>query len=491
MEKAYLVELVRALDPELCDEFEIFFHSKYFNQSRQPEELLALFRIIRGQYPDVDGHALEKDTIYPILFPGARFVAGKLEKIMVELNKLLRNFLLLRHYLREENEFQQQFDWSVLLQSLGLEGRYNQQISKLESMQEQYPWKDGEYFLRQFRLEYARYESASLQNNLKDDLNIPEAVHALDMYSQVQRIELFNHFLLQRKITLLDISEGIQLSMEHAGISEYFMNESPFLLINYKIFQLLQKENPVENDFEELRNVLLLHENSIEKGKLEQFYTYLRNICVLLINSGAEHLWMTLHRLHRDNLERGYLYLKSHVGNLTPTTCLNLVNVALYVQNYEWVSTFLEQHKDRIFGDNETHDFYRLNKANFFFAVGQYDEALDFIPSSSTNAEYHIMARRLEIKTYFELDSELLPFKVDAFKMYVSRASQKFLSASQRQLNGNFINFLLQIMQSIPGDRKRSEQLVNRIQQKKGIFEQRWLLEKARQLGGPVAASKA
>ncbi|MCC6459901.1 MAG: hypothetical protein IT260_05505, partial [Saprospiraceae bacterium] len=92
-------------------------------------------------------------------------------------------------------------------------------------------------------------------------------------------------------------------------------------------------------------------------------------------------------------------------------------------------------------------------------------------------------ARRLEIKIYYEQASELLPYKVDAFKMFISRASQKFLSAQLRQRNADFANLVYQLMQTAPADRKRAERLLLRIQEKKWVADRDWLLEKARALG--------
>ncbi len=93
------------------------------------------------------------------------------------------------------------------------------------------------------------------------------------------------------------------------------------------------------------------------------------------------------------------------------------------------------------------------------------------------------MARRLELKIYYELQSELLPSKIDAFKMYISRAGNKTFSPNLSELFTNFGNFVLQLSQSLPGDKKRSEQLISRIEAKKLVGERGWLLEKARELG--------
>jgi len=66
--------------------------------------------------------------------------------------------------------------------------------------------------------------------------------------------------------------------------------------------------------------------------------------------------------------------------------------------------------------------------------------------------------------------------------MFLSRTSPKLLSESQRQIYTNFANLLHQLVYSNPGDPKRSNLLISRIQEKKQAAEWRWLLEKAKAL---------
>ena len=62
------------------------------------------------------------------------------------------------------------------------------------------------------------------------------------------------------------------------------------------------------------------------------------------------------------------------------------------------------------------------------------------------------------------------------------RTSQKLLSNSQRKIHIEFVNFLTQISNSTPGDLKRSERMIQRIQEKTQTADWRWLFEKAKAL---------
>ncbi|MCC6461432.1 MAG: hypothetical protein IT260_13240, partial [Saprospiraceae bacterium] len=247
-------------------------------------------------------------------------------------------------------------------------------------------------------------------------------------------MELANFLLLQQKLTQLELPQGFEPGEVEAGLAQRYFGESSALLIEYQIFSLLRSPETTPEAFHQLADLLQQHQADIKKDRLEQYYSYLRNFCVLLIQSGAEYLLPVLHRLHRENLEHGFLY-HAHENHLKlpPSSLLNMITVAIRVGKVDWACALLESHKDRIIGDNESRDLYRLNLACCLFASGQPDEALSNIPPNSPYADYHLSARRLEIKIYYEQASELLPYKVDAFKMFISRASQKFLSAQLRQ----------------------------------------------------------
>lgn len=479
MENAYLLELLKTLGEEERGELTLFVGSAYFNRGKFAASVPELLRAILDAGPDFSKAFPEKRVVYEHLFPGQTFVEGKLEKVMAELNKLVRTFLQLRYYQREDNVFQQNFDLAVILRQRGLTGRYKQVVARLEKYQEQVAKQSDQFYYHRFLLEMEKHEWQNTFNQNKGDVNLPQALESLDLFAFTHRIELLNRFLLQQKVANLDTPGSIRLALEESRLPARYLDGNVVLRINYKIFSLLTQQEPTPTAFQELVDLLNVYEKNIEPELLKHFYTYARNFCVLLINSGADELAPMLHRLHLENLSRGYLYYE---GKLSPTTYMNVTATAIRVKKYDWALEFIESHKDRIIGDNETHDFYRLNRSVCLFALGRFEEALASMPETSPYVGYLLILRRLELKILYETQSDLLPYKIDAFKMFLSRASNKFLARALREYQNNFVNFLYQITHSIRGDKKRSERLVRRISTRKFVSEREWLLEKARQL---------
>ncbi len=400
---------------------------------------------------------------------------------MAEAHKVVRTVLKVQHYLREGNEFQQNLDFAEIVRTKGLDVRNQQILARLQKIQQELSYKNADYFHQQFQLEYAIHDQESLHNQAKGSLNVLHVLEALEIYSYINRLALINRFLLQEKMTKIEVPETQKHLLEVSVVPVRYLDAYPALNANYSIFKLLRKESPKPSDIHMLFQLLQEQEHNLDQESLQEFYTYLRNICILVLSAdfGNVEVESTLHRLYKDNLERGYLHYE---GKLLPSRYWAVSSNALNVKAFDWAVAFIEKYKHELRDENESQDIYRLNLANYFFATGQFSLCLDHISGSFPFVDYLLTGKRLELKSLYELRSDLLPYKLDAFKMFLSRTSPKLISETQRQFHSDFANLLHQLINSKPGDPKRSEVLIKRIQEKKQAGEWRWLLEKAKAL---------
>jgi hypothetical protein len=479
MEKSYLVEIIKNLRAEELPQLSLFLNSAYFVQGVNSKEIQALCQIILDAAPHFSEASLNKETVYRQMFPGKELVEGKLKKVMSELNKLIRTFLLVRQYLHESNEFQHQLDIARQLRLRGMVSRHKQTIEKLKNAGAAAVKESHAQYQQDYLLEYEIHDLESAYNQGKGDINIPNVVYYLEMHYFTNRLEYLNRFLLQQKVTQIETPEVIKVALNDSHIPDFYLERSVLLLITDKIHRLLQLPHASVEDFRELMLLLQQHEQELDPNALMGFYTYLRNFIVLLIDAGANDFVLVLHHLQQDNLARGYFY---HNGRIPPNAYLNINKIALRAEDIDWAMAFTESHKEKLLAENNTDEFYHLNLANCLFAQKKFQEALEVIPFGSSYSFYHLAARKLELKIYYELQSDLLPYKIDAFKMYISRASHKFLSDNLRELHTNFGNVIYQLSLSPKQDATRSARMVQRILDKKLIAERNWLLEKAQEL---------
>lgn len=470
------------MSPDEQSEMLDFTQLPFFNSGRMRKQVRPMLQLCLDYLKNDNPVAIEKENWYRQIFDNQQFVEGKLEKVMVEAHKFIRSYLLVRHYFREENEFYQTYDFSEILRTRRLDARHQYTLSKLQRLQADTVQRDAAYFYQQFLLEKAIHDRESVHNQAKGDLNIPNLLSALDIHAQINRLSHLNFFLLQQKATHLAASDYIQsLIQSEITFDEETLNESPSLRIHYDIHQLLRHQAPAPTDIQALFDTLRKYESLITPAERREFYTYLRSLCVEVSNLNLDDIFIrkTLLDLYKDNLVNGYLHYE---GKLHPNTFLAVASLAIRLNQNQWANDFIENYKKDILGENETRDLYRLNKAIYLFGIGQYEACLDFIPATSPFLDYLIHGKRLELKALYELNSDLFPYRLDAFKMFLSRTSSKLLPESKKKLNVEFVNLLSQLASSAPGDEKRAERMIRRIQDKKQAVEWRWLLEKATSL---------
>ncbi len=473
MINSYLLEVIKALEPAERKEFALLLESPNFNKGANAKELKHLYQIIFDAAPKFPDTLLNKEFVYFQVFSDATVVPGKLEKLMAELNKMIRLYALTQNYLLESNERQQQIDWAAWLRNRGVLGRSRQVTTKLKEQNEYGKIASLAQFKSNFLIAEEQHEWESIYNQAKGDLKIPQLICTLDLFFHTYRTELLNRYLLQKKATKLPEIEYLE------NESTEYLDNSILLNITKHIHRILHSDIPAKDEIQDLVQLLQVNEAKLSAQSLVQFYSYLRNACNLMINGGHLEFYPILHEINKDNLSRGYFFVN---GGITPHVYLSLIQTATRAKDNVWALAFIKLYKRKIIGGDEHQFFYRINMTQYYFAEGKFEEALSIIPDAPSTDYYHQMVRRLELKIYYELDSDLLIFKLDALRKFIERTARKTLAPNVRELNLNFLNILLQISQSSSKDKTRSARLVQRIEQKKLLADRAWLLEKAEEL---------
>ncbi len=476
-----MVELLTVLSPSERLQLKEYAAIPHFNGGTRRNYVWPLLEWCHYHLSENSDADLHPSEAYNYLFPDETPVEGKLEKVMVDAQKFVRTVMHTWYYLRSENEFQQMYDLSEVLRQRGLEPRQVQILNRLEKQQRDTLQHHQYYFHQQYLLEHAIFDRESLYNKRKGDLNIPKVLDALESHRHLNELPLLNVYLLQKRISSLEVTGRMQTYIDSYTIPEHVLDASPRIRVQFTIYCMLVKDQLESADAQHLFEMLLKYEEYMDADALQQFYTYLRNFCVMILldNPEAEGIYEVLSSLYRDNLDRGFLH---HEGKLHPSRYLAVSEYAARAKQHDWALDFIEKYRDELIGENETRDIYRLNMAYYLFGVGRFDECLGQIPDTSPYTDYLIAGKRLEIKCMYELNHELLPFRLDAFRVFLSRTSHKMIPDHIRQKNMEFVNMVAQFIASVKGDRDRSARLMERLREKKQAFEWLWLAEKAREM---------
>jgi hypothetical protein len=476
MDQSLLLELLNSLTPTEKQLVLELKDIKFFNNGK--------LRKLASQLLDIcvsaESSKLDKTHVFEQIFPGSAFIEGKLEKVMVEALKLVKTTLLVADLLKEDKSVSHQTTLAKIFLSKGLEKRFQIQLAKAQkSLQE--VTKNKDYFNQLVEIENITHEYDCISNQKKGDLNLTKLLLSIDIKNKFDYVILLNRLLLQQRMSKLNIPSKLIEVIESFSIESESLQESPILEANYLIFKLLRNILPEPSGIQNLLDFIKKFEPQIDQESLQEFYAYARNLCVIHMNNDIENkeIGDILNDLYKDNLERGLLHYN---GRLHPSRYWAVSSNAIRVKDFNWAKKFIEKYKDHIIGENETKDIYRLNMANYFFGIREYLNCLDHLPASSPFLDYQLHGKRLELMALYESESEFLSYKLDAFKVFLSRTSPKILAEDVRQVNADFVNFLVQIVSSVPGDLKRADTVIRRLKEKKRVAEWRWLMDKAEQL---------
>jgi hypothetical protein len=479
MTNTYVFEILETLNHEELDALARFLASPFFNVSSTAEKHILLLQAYRQSKNSKDDSQFKREAIYQFVYRDEKFIEGKIDKLLTEFKKLLNSYLTINQFNKQFSEEKQSIFLLSFFRQKNIEKRYFQTLDKLNSRLD----ISDSIEEMAFNLDVAQevHEWHNTYNKAKGDLKLPELIRHLDKYYYAQKTELLSKLLQQKRLTILP--EGtLNNTFDNWKVPLEYQNESKVILISSKIFDLLNSDSITVKDFENLLLLLKTHESAISPSKLTEFYTYIRNFCNYLIDFKMQYdMKLVHHQIQKDNLERGYFYFD---GKISSNGFISIIQRALDVNAIEWADKFIESHKHIIIGENADQEFYRTAKAMYFFAEKKFDEAIGILPFGSSYTYYHLIARRLELKIYYELDSDLLLYKIDSFKMFIIRAGKKDLPKSRAEFYVNFVNFVRQLYLSPRiKDKKRAEQMQKRINGKAQVAERAWLLDKASELG--------
>ncbi|MCB0523185.1 MAG: hypothetical protein R3A50_06440 [Saprospiraceae bacterium] len=478
MRHTYLLEIISALSSEELQQFQLFLESPYFNSGAQSSDLLNLYKIIKSTAPDFDEQKLIKEIVYQQLFPNAKHIDGKLEKLMAELNKLLRTFCVVNDAASDIQSVQFSLKWTSWLRERGLKTRFDQSFSKLSKDVTSQKESLSKYEML-LKLAEEKHLWETSYNYLNGNLNIPEFQRQLKLFYQIRITDLKLRSIIQQKATKSDSLPDFNVADNIPEEDTYLLKESILLEMTHKIHQLLKEQKLKMTGVEEMMEMLEKRGEELEFETLSLYYSHLRNFCTLLGDQGNTEILPLLHSINKSNLEKGFFH--SH-GGLRFNAYLGLIQVALSTGELEWAKKFTEEYKDNILGGDEDQFYYRINKANCLLAEKKFNDCLDYIPDTAPSSFYQLFAKRIELKAYYELRSDLLPYKIDSFRKFVERTAPKSVADNLQAMNMAFAQILNQLFQTPFKDPKRSAKLLERIEGKKIICDRNWLIEKAKEL---------
>ncbi|MEM1322442.1 MAG: hypothetical protein AAGG75_19420 [Bacteroidota bacterium] len=473
MYNSKLIAYLKVLTAEELKQLSRFMQSPYFFEKPPAPVLQHLLTFLRPFHPDFPKEKVNKAAAFTYCFPGQAFDQKKIEFKMYDLFKVIEQFIV-QHFTSTQT-IDHQLVQLRFLRERGLAHHFDLTIKRIRRAQQKRTERGAVFYRQQFELAREVMLKESRRRLRGSDLNLPQVHQSLDIDYLVNKLEYACHLLAQSKHHLpLEAAPHLTfLQYLQPALAAGHYADIPQVQLYFAALQWLQEEKEPSASFtKELKK----YRHALPADQLKSIHTLYRNYCVRKYNEGEEKYLHYLYDIYCMSLEEGLLF---NNGGLLQSTMQNMVSIGLKLRKYDWVHQFLQQYRDQIVDTTAPEEVYSFNLARYHFALRQFEEALDCMPTEYEDLYYKIEARLLEVKIYYEQDSELLDHKMQACKVYLHRISNALLPKVQQEGFNNFIDFLKQICHPRTfKNEKRIEKLQAKLAATKVITDREWLAEK-------------
>ena len=357
-------------------------------------------------------------------------------------------------------------------------------LEKLRVEQSKQPIHDAGFWAERFLLEWQTHLLDNLRQNNHAHESLNEAIRALHHGYLVLALELLNTLFFSRRKSNVEVSFAeLMANGIPASIAITDLEAEPVLRLLSKGFEFVRfPEAHEQSSIEQVLDELQQHAALLPRDVSRTLFAYLRSHCTWRYNHGETAYAPVLMTLFKSGLESGLLFEDS--GKIQATTLLNMVQTGLVSREFDWVKQALDRCREQIIGVPNATEFFNYNLANYHYHLGEYDTALVLLRDSSDNLFSGLMARKLELKIYYETDSELLDSKMDNFKLFIFRQGKKNLAENVYLMNNAFIDMLRRMTATgIFGNPERVEKLRKQLDETPSMAERIWLQEQLSRLG--------
>lgn len=466
MKKHKLIQYLATCDAAEWDRLRRFVASPYFNER---SELLTLLDRLRSYGPGFAAGYPRKIELYAAVYPDQPFEAKTLRYLESDLSRLVERFWALETF--ESTADEASLALMRQLSKRGLEKGYRRQLRQWEDrFAERRPIDVEELRIAYHLAEVEEHHFENLRQR-QFDPHIERVAHRLDAYYYLQRL-IYTCGMLDRAAVVQGTYHiGITPEwVQHLRQAAFFDNTQ--IRLYHTIYLALSTEADDEH-FTALKEQLRQAEADLAPGQLRTPYLFAINYCARKIRQGRQAYLTEALDLYSSGIEREVLIDEN---GLSPWTFTNVVRLALRLERYRWIETFIATYGPGL-PDNFRDNALAYSRAELYYHTQRYGSALEaLLLVAHSDLNYYLNARVMLAKIYYETDeTEPLLSLLAAFMIFLKR--NQSISGN---LKATYLNFCDSLFQLTKGSGRRFESLESTIQQTDLLAERDWLLAQYR-----------
>ena len=483
MKQHIFFEILKTLDKDELNRFEVFLNSPYFNTRKS---LIKLFELSLKAIETGKLELISKKTISEIIYRNKDDTVqdDKIRRLLSDFTILLDQFLLYSEFDRNEH-----FQNELLVESLrkhGLESRFSQKIVTAIKILERSSSRDEKFYLEKISLSKSQSEfEREFKPNIKSgiDQQINDLIDNFFIISKLHQFHLFysNQYIHQEKQYNWTFFDNIKTYIEE-NLDALKMNV-PEIYLRYKMLILLL--NPQNKSIiDECISYIETIKN--EKGiNLDSYYIDILNLCSLMLNSGDLTYNEKVVQISKE-MDLNKVWDKFHF--LGYSLAKIIIESAIIQKEFQWLEYFIINISEKIEPEFKK-SFTNLMFAKMYFFQSDYNRARvyqarvlyeDFI--------FYTDAKGIEARIEFEEENYFrVPEIIDSLKKYLK--SHKEVPDKWKSSFSKFGDLIMELVKyyekkaaeyGLEFDLKKKENEI--IGSGVLIYGTEWLLDKFRRL---------
>lgn len=438
MANGKLTRQLSAMDGRERERFRQFVNSPYFNQHEPTRKLLDT--ILEGL--PIGEQALDRERLHKKVFgKKVAFQEQRLADVMSSLMKLLAKFLAIEQL--DEDPFLSEV---LTLKRAEAQGRYSllkSRDKRLKRLIEKSSYRDRNLLQADFQRQVTYGYYRTTHENRGDAKAMQQILDKLDSYYIAEKLRHACHCSANTLLLNTQFDYGVLpeiLSVLNSERGKELFGSEPSIQCYYHILMSMRDgENPIH--YQKLRYFLNEKLDYFSKPEQQDLYKFANNYCILRIRKGDRKFPREYFQLVRRGIDTELVYQK---GQISEWDYKNFVTLGSKLGEYEWTEDFLESHYERLPVDKRD-NAYALNKAQYLYSRGRYDEAGDLLLKvTDSDVKYHLARVQLEVRiAYEQRETTYLLNQLETFRLYILR--QKKISVNDKRSYTNYSRFAKQL----------------------------------------------
>ncbi len=469
------------LSPKEQKQLEAYVRSPFVTTN---EKLVKLCEWLFSHYPHIQRADLDKTLIYTSIFEEETYDEKAMNNLISDLFSLLEEFLIHQQFQKKEL-FKKRLLIEALLERDALYFMPGA-VRKYQHLKKKHPKQSYESCYEAMAFHYLADQWAVVQGKRAYDRHLQDKNNALDHYYWRHKFSIACDMASRNIVT----QSGYQCHFWEDLIRHFHQNTNgigrhPVLQIYYRVYQMLTDFAQPTHYFE-AKQLLEEHHSLFPDSEINNVYKYLLNYCVRKINVGEEPFYREVHALYKLLLDQQMLFQN---GYLTQWTYLNIITAGIRLREYAWTEGFIYEYRNAL-QPEERQNVFQYGLSALYFEKKDYLKALEYLNSVAfTDASYHLRAKILQLKSYFELEEEeALLSLIDAFQQYIRRS--RSIPDYQKKANHHFLKLTKQLYKlSVqkktairPVFERKHQSIVEMLEKMEPVANKKWLKEKLNEL---------